>query len=88
MAGLTTDMAEAADLFRICDQVSISPTFYKRLFCTRCFVQHCSSYVWALLFIGTKVVRKMLMKLTPGLNFINIICTAFTLADPESVKRY
>ncbi len=30
----------------------------------------------------------MLMNLTPGLNFINILGTAFTLADPESVKRY
>jgi hypothetical protein len=31
---------------------------------------------------------KMLMKLTPGLNFINVLRTGFTLADPESVKRY
>jgi len=23
-----------------------------------------------------------------GVNFINILCTAFTLVDPESVKRY
>ncbi len=23
----------------------------------------------------------------PGLNFINILCTAFTLADPKSIKR-
>jgi len=26
--------------------------------------------------------------LRSGLNFINILCTAFTLADPESVKSY
>jgi len=23
-----------------------------------------------------------------GLNFINVLCAAFTLADPESVKKY
>ncbi len=28
----------------------------------------------------------MLMKLTPGVNFINILRTAFALVDPESVK--
>ncbi len=26
--------------------------------------------------------------LPPGLNFINILCAAFTHADPNSVKRY
>ncbi len=25
---------------------------------------------------------------SPGLNFINVLHTAFTLKDPESVKRY
>jgi len=29
-----------------------------------------------------------MMKLTPGVNFINVLCTAFALIDPESVKRY
>jgi len=29
----------------------------------------------------------MLMKLTPGLNFINDLHTAFTLVDPKSIKR-
>jgi len=28
----------------------------------------------------------MLMKLTPGLNFINALCTAFKRKDPKSVK--
>ncbi len=23
-----------------------------------------------------------------GLNFINVLCTSFTLVDPKSVKRY
>ncbi len=35
-----------------------------------------------------KFVRKTLMKLTSGVNFINVLCTAFTLVDPKSVKRY
>jgi len=35
-----------------------------------------------------KCTRKTLMKLTPGLNFINVLCTAFTPADPKSIKRY
>ncbi len=29
----------------------------------------------------------MLMKLTPGVNFINVLRTAFTCADPESAKK-
>jgi hypothetical protein len=28
----------------------------------------------------------LLMELTPGFNFINILCAAFMLIDPESVK--
>jgi len=35
-----------------------------------------------------KAACKMLVKLTPGLNFINVVSTYFTLADPKSVKRY
>ncbi len=31
--------------------------------------------------------HKMLMKLTPGLNFIIILCTVFTLVDPKSAKN-
>ncbi len=37
---------------------------------------------------SVKAVGKMLVKFTPGLNFTNVLHTAFTLADPESVKRY
>ncbi len=33
-----------------------------------------------------KAASKMLVKWTPGLNFINVLCTAFTLVDPKSVK--
>ncbi len=35
-----------------------------------------------------KGTRKMLMKLTPGLNFINILCTVLMLAGSKSVRRY
>jgi len=35
-----------------------------------------------------KAARRTLMKLTPVLNFINVLHTAFTCPDPESVKRY
>jgi len=35
-----------------------------------------------------KAGHKMLMKLTPGLNFINVLHTAFTPADPKGVKSY
>jgi len=29
----------------------------------------------------------MLVKLTPGVDFTNILCTAFTCADPKSAKK-
>ncbi len=35
-----------------------------------------------------KAVLRTLMKLSPGVDFINVIRTAFTLVDPKSVKRY
>ncbi len=35
-----------------------------------------------------KAARKMLVELTPWLNYINVLHTAFTLTDPKSVKRY
>jgi len=37
---------------------------------------------------SVKDVSKTLVKLTPGLNFINVLRTAFTLVDPKSVKRH
>ncbi len=50
-----------------------------------------SSYQCLFLLLGSasaKAARKTLMRLTPVLNFINVQCTAFAPADPESVKRY
>jgi len=35
---------------------------------------------------GVKAARKKFMKLTPGLNIINILSKAFTHADPKWVK--
>jgi len=35
-----------------------------------------------------KCACKTLMKLTPGVNFINILRAAFAPVDPKSVKRY
>jgi len=35
-----------------------------------------------------KLCVNMLVKFTPGLNFMNILGTAFTRADPESIKRF
>ncbi len=34
-----------------------------------------------------KAAGKMLVKLAPGLNFINILHTTFTCADPRSIKK-
>ncbi len=31
-------------------------------------------------------LHKMLAKLTPGYNFINVFCTVFTIPDPKCIK--
>ncbi len=33
-----------------------------------------------------KAAHKMLLRLTPGLDFINVLRTAFALVDPKSVR--
>jgi hypothetical protein len=62
-------------LTSILTQVSISPTFYKRLFCTKVF---CAAFLY-LQFgfevfcqnnIGTKTAHKMLVKLATGSHFL------------------
>jgi len=35
-----------------------------------------------------KAAQKIMVKLTPGVNFINILLKAFTLADPKSAKKH
>jgi len=45
-------------------------------------------HVFALLgFMPVKAEGEMLMKLTPGVNFTNVLHKAFTLVDPKSVKN-
>jgi hypothetical protein len=34
-----------------------------------------------------KAAHEMLMKMRPGINFINVLITAFTLVDPKGVKN-
>jgi len=36
--------------------------------------------------MGVKATHKMLVKSTPGVNFINILLAAFTWSDPKSVR--
>jgi len=36
---------------------------------------------------GIKAEHKMLVNLTPGLNFINVLRTAFTHVDPKYAKK-
>jgi len=38
-------------------------------------------------FLYEKCVQKMLMKLTPGVNFINVLRAAFLKSDPKSAKK-
>jgi len=38
-------------------------------------------------FFNGKSAPKMLVNLTPGLNFINVLCTAFAHVDPECAKK-
>jgi hypothetical protein len=63
--------------------MSISPIFYKQLFHTKVF---CTAFLslqfgfvifWQKDF-GTKAAHKMLVKLTPGVNFTNIKQAAFS----------
>jgi len=36
---------------------------------------------------GAKAARRTLMKLTPGVDFTNILLAAFTLADQKKIKK-
>ena len=75
------------------DLVSISPTFYKQLFCTKDFrtaflYLHCRFKLFQRKEIGAKAACKMLAKLTPaGVNFTNILRAAFTRSDPKKAKK-
>ena len=67
--------------------------FTLAFFIQKCFAQLFSSYILAFYFvwhknIGKNVVRKMLMKLTPGVNVISILQAAFMLIGPKSAKQH
>ncbi len=40
------------------------------------------------LFTGSRAACKMMRKLTQGVDFTNILRSAFTRADPKSTKKY
>jgi len=65
--------------------VSISTTFYERLFCTKVLgVDFLKLQLGFVIFwqknIGTQAACKMLMKLTKGVNFTNILLAVFFTA--------
>ncbi len=37
--------------------------------------------------MDVKVVRRTLMKLSPGVNFINVLRAAFACTDPKRAKK-
>ncbi len=68
------------------DLDSISSTFYIQLFCLKIpkvYKDTDDLTVFFMLLRSTsiKAARKMLVKLTPGLNFINVRHTAFALVE-------
>jgi len=65
-------------------QVSISQTFYWHLFHTKVFCSACLSLQHGFVTfwqkdIGAKAVHKILMKLTTGVNFTNILWAIFSM---------
>jgi len=73
------------------DQGSISSMFYVQLLRAQILKKHTDDLTVFFTLLGStsvKASRKMLVKLTPGVNFINVLRTAFTLVGPKSVKRY
>jgi len=74
-------------------QVSISSTIYVQLYTCRSQkrdkIQLSHKYLFTLSgSVSVKAVRRTLMKLSPGVNFINILRAAFTLVDPKCIIKY
>jgi len=70
-------------------QGSVSPTYLRTAFMPVAPKSvRIQSFFTLLESTGAKAARRTLMKLTPGLNFINILRTTFTFADPKSAKRF
>jgi hypothetical protein len=66
-----------------------SPTFYEQLLRMQIpkAQKRTSSFFGLMGSAGAKAAHRILMKLTPGVDFINISCTAFMCADPKSAKN-
>ena len=67
--------------------LSISSTFYERLFCTKVFSAaffylHVSRKKLRKALLYEKCIPKMLMKLRAGVNFIKVLLAALALAVP------
>jgi len=72
--------------------MSISLTFYEQLLGTKMFSSaflylHFGFVIFWQNNIDSKTACKMLVRLTLGLNFINVLRTAFTRADSKRVKK-
>jgi len=63
-------------------------SFYSHRSQNRNIPSSCQCYFALLGSSSEKPAHKMLMNLTPGVNFINILCAAFTLIWPKSAKRH
>jgi hypothetical protein len=64
----------------------------QKKFCAKYWSQRLQSFVLALRLFGSKIlyekfVRKMLIKLTPIIDFTDIFCRAFRGKDPKSAKK-
>ncbi len=57
-----------------------SRAFFARVFYPNVF------FLVKLCFAHEKGVQKMLVKSTPGVNFIDVLCTVFMLVDPKRAK--
>jgi len=71
---------------------SISTTFYEQIFAdyllpTKLQTQTVSADKFRKTLLYKNDARKMLVKLTPGVNFINILLKAFKHVDPKSAAN-
>jgi len=80
-------------MFKSCNQGSISLTFYLHFLYKSALRSFSIVTFWLCNFAkilaqkAPMLLMIMLMKLTPGVNFTNIIWAAFTHADPQSAKK-
>jgi len=65
----------------------ISPTFYAQLLQKQKKTDGLTVFLALLGSVHVKAARKMLMNLTPGVNYTNFLQAAFMNADPKSTKK-